>query len=65
MTMSTAFSIYAKKAVAEQRIPFELTANADPVEKRIGAAKGKLHVPDEFDEWDKEIAEMFGDGESD
>lgn len=30
MTMSTAFSIFAKKAVAEQRIPFELTANADP-----------------------------------
>ena len=30
MTMSTAFSIFAKKAVSEQRIPFELTANADP-----------------------------------
>ncbi len=28
--MSTAFSIFAKKAVSEQRIPFELTANADP-----------------------------------
>ena len=30
LTMSTAFSIFAKKAVSEQRIPFELTANADP-----------------------------------
>lgn len=30
MSMSTAFSIFAKKAVAEQRIPFELTANSDP-----------------------------------
>ena len=29
MTMSTAFSIFAKKAVSEQRIPFELTANID------------------------------------
>lgn len=31
LTMSTAFSIYAKKAVAEQRIPFSLTANTDTV----------------------------------
>ena len=30
MSMSTAFSIFAKKAVSEQRIPFDLTANADP-----------------------------------
>ena len=29
ITMSTAFSIFAKKAVSEQRIPFELTANTD------------------------------------
>jgi len=30
MSMSTAFSIFAKKAVSEQRIPFDLTANQDP-----------------------------------
>ena len=30
LSMSTAFSIFAKKAVSEQRIPFELTANTDP-----------------------------------
>lgn len=29
MNMTTAFCIFAKKAVSEQRIPFELTAN-DP-----------------------------------
>ncbi len=29
LTMSTAFSIFAKKAVSEQRIPFDLTANND------------------------------------
>ena len=27
LTMSTAFSSFAKKSVSEQRIPFELTAN--------------------------------------
>ena len=30
LTMTTAFCVFAKKAVSEQRIPFELTANADP-----------------------------------
>lgn len=30
LTMSTAFSIFAKKSVSEQRIPFELTANEPP-----------------------------------
>ena len=28
--------------------------------KRIGAAKGKFKVPDEFTAWDKEVEEMFG-----
>ena len=27
--------------------------------KRIGIAKGKLVIPDEFDDWDQEIEELF------
>ena len=30
MTMTTAFCIFAKKAVSEQRIPFDVTANHEP-----------------------------------
>lgn len=30
-----------------------------PVSKRIGVAEGKFKIPDEFDAWDKEIADMF------
>lgn len=30
LTMTTAFCVFAKKAVSEQRIPFDLTANVDP-----------------------------------
>ena len=30
LTMTTAFCVFAKKSVSEQRIPFELTANTDP-----------------------------------
>ena len=67
MNMSTAFIIFAKKAVRERRIPFELTANSETeppqVGKRIGAAKGKLHIPDDFDKWDKEIEKLFEDGD--
>lgn len=29
--------------------------------KRIGVAKGKLHVPNDFNKWDSEITDMFGD----
>ena len=28
--------------------------------QRIGIAEGKFKVPEAFDEWDKEIEEMFG-----
>lgn len=29
--------------------------------KRIGVAEGKFKVPDEFDCWDREVEEMFGE----
>ena len=32
-----------------------------PNGKRIGVAKGKLEIPDEFDRWDQEIESLFGD----
>lgn len=52
MTMTTAFCIFAKKAVKEQRIPFEIsadpfysTANMERLEKAIkDAENGKLTV---------------------
>lgn len=52
MTMTTAFCIFAKKAVKEQRIPFEIsadpfysTANMERLEKAAkDAENGKLTV---------------------
>lgn len=29
--------------------------------KRIGIAKGKIDIPEDFDAWDKEIEDMFED----
>ena len=34
--------------------------NDTPVSKRIGIAKGKLKSPDNLDQYNDEIAEMFG-----
>lgn len=52
MTMTTAFNIFVKKAVKEQKIPFEITAdpfysaaNMERLEKAIkDAEEGKLTV---------------------
>ena len=35
-------------------------AQKKPTSKRIGVAKGKFTVPDAFDEWDREIEDMYG-----
>ena len=44
------------------RVVADLTLHSDvPVKKRIGAAKGMFTVPDDFDLWDRDVAEMFGD----
>lgn len=48
-------------------MPFFLTSDAASeqevsINKRIGAAKGRLSVPKEFDDWDKEAEELFGEG---
>lgn len=70
MSMTTAVCIFAKKAVRERRIPFELTADPDAcyaerkdTSRRIGAAAGKLILPENFDrsftEMDAQIAELF------
>ncbi len=42
--------------VVEMKLAKRKTAS-----KRIGVAKGKLQIPDDFDKWDGEIADMFGD----
>ena len=66
LTMSTAICVFAKKAVAEQRIPFELTAPKPKLDtsQRIGAGVGILPpMPKDFDtvfmEMDKEIEQAF------
>lgn len=34
-------------------------AEKRPVIRRIGVAKGRLHIPEEFESWNDEITDMF------
>lgn len=47
--------------IARNNVPIvQMTLVDLPAEsKRIGAAKGRLVIPDEFDEWDGEVEDMF------
>lgn len=40
---------------------FEANSDLSQPVKRIGGAKGKFTVPENFDEMDKDIKEMFAD----
>lgn len=47
--------------IARNNVPIvQMTLVDLPAEsKRIGAAKGRFVIPDEFDEWDGEVEHMF------
>ncbi|MBR4186509.1 MAG: hypothetical protein IKQ87_12115 [Clostridia bacterium] len=38
----------------------DITPRERDISRRIGIAKGKLEIPDAFDEWDREVGELFG-----
>ncbi len=65
MSMGTVINILAMNAMGEH-ISVKLTADKkkQDVSRRIGIAKGELNVPKEFSEWDKEVQELFEDGET-
>ncbi len=41
----------------------DITPRERDVSRRIGVAKGELEIPEAFDEWDGEIAKLFGEAE--
>ena len=50
-----------KIIIARHGVPVaQIVLVPEEAPKRIGAAAGVFKVPDEFDDWDKEIEEMFG-----
>lgn len=70
MNLSTAFNIFVRQCLREGRIPFKISLNPSaqgtavmPETVRIGVAKGKLKSPDNFDQYDGEIVQMFEETE--
>lgn len=70
MNLSTAFNIFVRQCLREGGIPFKISLNPSaqgtagmPETARIGVAKDKLKSPDNLDQYDGEIAQMFEETE--
>lgn len=63
-SLAEAVRMFARQSVLENAMPFTIhvptAASQQITEKRIGVAKGKFTVPDNIDECNDEIAQMFG-----
>jgi DNA-damage-inducible protein J len=46
MTMTTAFCVFAKTAVRQNRIPFEISAESDPFYSEINQARLRKSIAD-------------------
>ena len=57
-SFAEAIRIFAKQSVEFGTIPFPIRAKNDN-KKGLGIAKGKLSLPDNFDDYDDEIEKMF------
>lgn len=62
--MGTSFAeavrIFAKQSVIEKAMPFVIHLAEPRAKITLGIAKGKYVIPDDIDECNDEIAEMFG-----
>ena len=70
MNLSTAFNIFVRQCLREGGIPFKISLNPPaqgtagvPETARIGAAKDKMKSPDDLDQHNEEIAQMFEETE--
>lgn len=62
--MGTSFAeavrIFAKQSVEEKAMPFTMHLTTKEKKRTLGLANGKYAIPDDIDECNFEIAEMFG-----
>lgn len=59
-TFAEAIRIFAKQSVREKAMPFTMHLTAAGEKRTLGIANGKYSIPDDIDECNDEIAEMFG-----
>lgn len=62
--MGTSFAeavrIFARQSVEDRAMPFIMHLSLPKPERTLGIANGKYEIPDDIDECNHEIAEMFG-----
>lgn len=59
-SFAEAVRIFAKQSVQENAMPFRISMVEQETDQRIGIAKGKFAVPEDIDQYNDEIADMFG-----
>ena len=59
-TFAEAIRIFAKQSVREKAMPFTMHLAVLGEKRTLGIANGKYFIPDDIDECNDEIAEMFG-----
>jgi len=59
-SFAEAVRIFARQSVQENAMPFVIRIPDKTTAQRIGIAKGKFEVPDNIDQYNDEISEMFG-----
>ena len=59
-SFAEAVRIFARQSVEDQGMPFSKHLSAAGRKRTLGIANGKYKIPDNIDENNDEIAEMFG-----
>ena len=59
-SFAEAVRIFAKQSVEEQGMPFSIHLSPGGRKRTLGIANGKYKIPDDIDESNDEIAEIFG-----
>ncbi len=59
-SFAEAVRIFARQSVEEKAMPFTMHLSASGSGRKLGIANGKYLIPDDIDECNDEIAEMFG-----
>ena len=61
MNMTTAFNIFLRQAVRENRIPFEITRDPFSIEKAISDSRNKINLHGPFSSAEEAVASMLED----
>lgn len=62
-SFAEAVRIFARQSVEDRAMPFTMHLSSNNSKRTLGIANGKYKIPDDIDECNGEILEMFGEKE--